>query len=52
MEAIPKMGNTPPRLGFKTGGPQDGDRLPMVSPDFKENPGRPLGPQNGPIFAS
>ena len=32
--------------------PPDGDRAPMILPDFEENPGRPMGFQNGPIVAS
>ena len=52
MEKIPKMGNTPPRLGLKMGSRPDGDRMPRIPPDFGENPGQPTGIQNGPIFPS
>ena len=47
---VPKMGHALPRLGFKMGGPPNGDRLPMISPDFEENTEHPTGLQNGPIF--
>ena len=32
--------------------PPDGDRLSMILPDFEENPGQPMGLQNGPFFVS
>ena len=39
LETMPKMGHILPRLGYKMGALPDGDRLPMISPDFEENPG-------------
>ena len=52
VEMMAKMGNPYARLRCEMGSSADGDRLSMISPDFEENPGQPLGLQNGPIFVS
>ena len=47
---MPEMGHTLPRLWFKMRVRPDGDRMSIISPDFGESPGRPMGLQNGPFL--
>ena len=46
---MPEMGHILPRLGLKMRSRPGGDRMSMISPDFGENHGHPMGLQNGPF---
>ena len=41
-----------PRLGFGIRPPEDGDKLPMISPDFEGNLGQCMCLINGPLVVS
>ena len=45
------MGDASPRLGFEMG-PPDGDGYSAIFQDSEENPGQPMGLQNGPFSLS
>ena len=49
---MPKMGNPFPRLGFEMVPPPDGDRLPMIFPDFEENPGNKWASEMAPFLSA